>query len=241
MDHFFNNYSDYKSNKLGYYFTRKSLEDYSKQKRDKPKRFETIIFSGIFTHLTTQTPWFKKIELEYTTISYLLFLIFLYITIVAFYLLIWELMMAFRNLRAKNSRRHKESLKNFNHFKDEFNHEIKDQIAIALRLTESSRNVESPTEKRFYTLEAFDSVNDAMSKLSVLVNKSKKFREVQAYNKEGIFSKHRIQNLIDISTETIEKIKENFQTLKCEEQHSSEVDQIEKRINRLSENLKNLA
>lgn len=245
----FKDFSEYKNNTLKFYFFQKALENYAVEKEktedDKPKLKDNLIFTSLFTYLATEIDYLVCLKNNYL-ILYLIIIIFIYVGLMFFYYLcVFPMYNYLKNKyenRKFNNTSDPDKLKtneqrSIKAYLNKFNHEVSDQIAIAIDITNHIKKDKNKNlENHFYTTEAFHCVKEATTTLFILLN------SVDFSKKQGddfkIIKKHRIKQLIPLAEKITKKITNQWEEYGCISEHKNELDKHNENLRLLNEIIK---
>lgn len=230
----FKDFSEYKNNRLKYYFFQKALENYALEKEknedDKPKLKDNLIFTTLFTYIATEIDYLACLKNNHL-ILYLLTIIIIYFLLMTFYYLgVFPMYSYLKNKyenRKFNNTTDPDNLKNHEQrtakaYLNKFNHEVSDQLAIAIDITNHLKDDrERDIENHFYTTEAFHCTKEATTTLLIILN-SVDFSKKQGEDYK-LINKHRIDQLIPLVEKITNKIISEWEKYGCNEHHQSEL------------------
>lgn len=231
----FKDFSEYKNNTLKYYFFQKALKNYAlekeKQEGEKSKVGDNLIFSTLFTYLISETDYLTTLK-NNCLLLYLLIVILFYLAMMAvYYLGIFPMYKGMKtryenwkfNRTANPDNLRSAEQKTTQAYLNKFNHEISDQIAIAIDITSRIKEDSNlKLENHFYIGEAFESIQTATSQLFMLLG-SQDFRLKQGDDYK-IINKHRITELVPLIEKITSKIDDYWTNYNCVEEHTKELN-----------------
>lgn len=246
----FKDFSEYKNNTLKYYFFQKALKNYAlekeKQEGEKSKVGDNLIFTTLFTYLISETDYLTTLKNK-CLLLYLLIIILVYLAMmVVYHLFIFRFYKGMKtryenwkfNRTANPDNLRSAEQKTTQAYLNKFNHEISDQIAIAIDITSRIKEDSNlKLENHFYIGEAFDSLQTATSQLFMLLG-SQDFRQKQGSDYK-IIKRHRINELVPLIEKITSTIYNYWTNYSCLEEHTKELDSHKENIRVIKEILEN--
>lgn len=252
----FKDFSRFKHNEHRNYLFRKELERYQLEKEKNTKNkltpYEAPLFSAVITIAVNSLVAFKIQETNGSIKGYYILLhgltiAFLYILLVLVYKKGVYPMLSRLNEYIERQRLAKKPL-DVNNFKSEeeradevyiskFNHEVVDQIALAMSITsylQENEESDAELENRFYVGEAYQYLKKALLTLETEILFSDFSNKITDPNYH-LLRKHRVEELIPLS----EKILLKFEHLwgKTSPEHMSDVQFVRNTIGRIKNQL----
>lgn len=246
----FKDFSNFKNNHLKYYFFQKALENYSNHKKSDeniPRLRDNIIFTTFFTYLISEYKCMILLR-DYNLILYLLIVIIIYVLGIIFYFVLGVKM--YKNItkwleKAKiNFTTNPDKLlpkekRTREGFLNTFNHDVSDQIALAIDITNHINEINSEVENQFYVVEAFQYTKKATYELySMLI--STKFKEYQECDgRYALIKKYRITSLIPLIEKLTDQINSNLKNIDNYDDFQQDFDAHQRKLSALKSEMLN--